>query len=70
MEYFTYHIKTYNFNRFKTIIKCWDGNHCTCRVCEHTISPEKTRKNKILNSLSNSMRNENFVKVSELAIII
>ena len=42
----------------------------TCEVCEHTISPEKTRKNKILNSLSNSMRNENFVKVSELAIII
>ena len=34
-----YHIKTSdNLNSFKTIIKCWDGNHCTCRVCEHTTS--------------------------------
>ena len=29
-----YHIKTSdNLNSFKPIIKCWDGNHCTCRVC-------------------------------------
>ena len=27
-----------NLNSFKSIIKCWNGNHCTCRVCEHTIS--------------------------------
>ena len=34
-----YHIKTSkNVNSFKSIIKCWDGNHCTCRVCEHTTS--------------------------------
>ena len=34
-----YHIKTSdNLNSFKAIIKCWDGNHCTCRVCEHTTS--------------------------------
>ena len=34
-----YHIKTsYNLNSFKAIIKCWDGNHCTCRVCGHTTS--------------------------------
>ena len=38
-----YHIKTSDkLNSFKAIIKCWDGNHCTCRVCEH--------KNTILNS--------------------
>ena len=34
-----YHIKSSdNFNSFKAIMKCWDGNHCTCRVCEHTSS--------------------------------
>ena len=34
-----YHIKTSdNLNSFKSIIKCCDGNHCTCRVCEHTTS--------------------------------
>ena len=27
-----------NLNSFKLIIKCWDGNHCTVRVCEHTTS--------------------------------
>ena len=32
-----YHIKiSDNLNSFKTIIICSDGNHCTCRVCEHT----------------------------------
>ena len=31
------HIKTPdNLNSFKAIIKCWDGNDCTCRVCKHT----------------------------------
>ena len=35
----TYHVKTSdNLNSFKSIIKCWDGNHCNCRVCEHTTS--------------------------------
>ena len=34
-----YHIKTSdNLNSFKSIIKCWDGDHCTCGVCEHTTS--------------------------------
>ena len=34
-----YHIKTSdNLKSFKSIIKCWDGNHCTCRVYEHTTS--------------------------------
>ena len=34
-----YHIKTSeNLNSFKSIIKCWNVKHCTCRVCEHTIS--------------------------------
>ena len=34
-----YHIITSdNLNSFKSIIKCWDGNHFTCRVCEHTTS--------------------------------
>ena len=34
-----YHIKTSdNLKNFKAIIKCWDGNHCTCRVCENTTS--------------------------------
>ena len=34
-----YHIKTSdNLNSFKAIIKCWDGSHCTCRVCKHTTS--------------------------------
>ena len=34
-----YHIKiSDNLNSFKSIIKCWDGNHCTCRVCEHKTS--------------------------------
>ena len=28
----------YHINSFKAAIKCWDGNHCTCRVCEHTTS--------------------------------
>ena len=38
-----YHIKTSdNLNSFKSIIKCWDGNHCTCRVCEHTTSRQQT----------------------------
>ena len=38
-----YHIKTSgNLNSFKAIIKCWDGNHCTCRVCEHTTSRQQT----------------------------
>ena len=33
------HIKTsYNLSSFKSIIKCWNGNHCTCRVWEHTTS--------------------------------
>ena len=32
-----YHIKmSENLNSFKAIIECWDGNHCTCRVCQHT----------------------------------
>ena len=34
-----YHIKFLdNSNNFKAIIKCWDGNHCTYRVCKHTTS--------------------------------
>ena len=34
-----YHIKTSdNLNSFKAIIKCWDRNHCTYIVCEHTTS--------------------------------
>ena len=34
-----YHIKTSDdLNSFKAIIKCWDGDHCTCRVCEHPAS--------------------------------
>ena len=34
-----YHIKTSdNLNSFKSSIKCWDGNNCTSRVCEHTTS--------------------------------
>ena len=34
-----YHIKaTDNLNSFKSIFKCWDGKHCTCRVCEYTTS--------------------------------
>ena len=34
-----YHIKTSdNLNSFKAIIKCWDENHCTCRVCKRAIS--------------------------------
>ena len=38
-----YHIKTSdNLNSFKAIIKCLDGNHCTCRVCHHTTSRQKT----------------------------
>ena len=33
---FPYHIKTSeNLNSFRAIIKCQDGNHCTCRVCKH-----------------------------------
>ena len=27
-----------NLNSFKTIIKCYHGKHCTCRVCEYTTS--------------------------------
>ena len=49
------HIKTSdNLNSFKSIIKCWDGNHCTCRVCEHSTSRQQalTKNNtEILNSL-------------------
>ena len=31
------HIKTSDdLKSFKSIIKCWDENQCTCRVCEHT----------------------------------
>ena len=34
-----YHIKTSdNLTSFKSIIKCCDGNHYTCSVCEHTTS--------------------------------
>ena len=34
-----YHIKTSDdLNSFKAIIKCLDGNHCTCRVSQHTTS--------------------------------
>ena len=35
---FPYHIKTSeNLSSFKAIIKCQDGNHCTCRVCKHFV---------------------------------
>ena len=45
-----YHISTSdNLNSFKAIFKSWDGNHCTCRVCEHSNSRRKTHKNIILN---------------------
>ena len=38
-----YHIKTSdNLNGFKAIVKCWDGNHCPCRVCKHTTSRQET----------------------------
>ena len=38
-----YHIKTSdNLNSFKAIIKYLDGNHCTCRVCQHTTSRQQT----------------------------
>ena len=34
----SYHIKNSdNLNSFKAIIKCWDGNHCTCRVYTYII---------------------------------
>ena len=34
-----YHVKTSeNLNSFKVIIKCWDCNHCTCRVCKQMAS--------------------------------
>ena len=33
-----YHIKALDNLSFKSIIKPWDGNHGTCRVCEHTTS--------------------------------
>ena len=34
-----YHIKTSdNLNSFKSIIKYWDEDHCTCRVCEYATS--------------------------------
>ena len=55
----SYHIKTSdNLNSFRSIIKCWDGNHWTCRVCEHTTSGQQTltkHNTQILNSLNNSM---------------
>ena len=69
-----YHIKTSkNLNSFKAIIKCWDGNHCTCRVCQHTTSGQQTlAKTEIPNSCWNLMHHENFVGVnlSWIAIII
>ena len=38
-----YHIKgSNNLNSLKAIIKCWDGSHCICRVCEHTTSRQQT----------------------------
>ena len=38
-----YHIKASdNLNTFKALVKCWDGNRSTCRVCEHTSSRQKT----------------------------
>ena len=50
-----YHIKALgNLNSSKAIIKCWDGNHCTCRVCEHTTSRQKTQ-NKRLKTILNSL---------------
>ena len=34
-----YHVKTSeNLNSSKAIIKCCDGNHCTCRVWDYTTS--------------------------------
>ena len=33
-----------NLNSFKTIIKCWDGKHCNCRVCEHATSRQDSDK--------------------------
>ena len=36
-----YHIKfSENLNSFKAIVKCWDGNHCTCRISEHAASKQ------------------------------
>ena len=41
-----YHIKTSdNLNSLKFILKCWDGKHCTCRVCENTTSLPQTLTN-------------------------
>ena len=38
-----YHIKiSGNLNSFKAIIKCWVGNRCSCRGCQHTSSRKKT----------------------------
>ena len=38
-----YHIKTSDkLNSFKSIMKCWEENYCTCRVCEHTNSRQQT----------------------------
>ena len=34
-----YHMKASgNINNFKATIKCWDGNHCNCKVCKRTTS--------------------------------
>ena len=33
-----YHKKALDNLSFKSIIKPWDGNHGTCRVCEHSTS--------------------------------
>ena len=43
-----YHIKTSdNSNSFKSIIKCWEGNYCNCRVCEHTTSNIRLQGNRL-----------------------
>ena len=46
MEYLTLpYIKTSkNLNSFNAIIKCWDGNHYTCRTREHTTTRQETHK--------------------------
>ena len=36
-----YHIKfSESLNSFKAFFKCWDSNHCTCRISEHAASKQ------------------------------
>ena len=46
-----------NLNCFKAIIKCWDGNHCTCRACKHTTYRRKEIENKTIEKKKAKMIN-------------